>query len=521
MIRSTFAGFTMAQHALSASQRAIDVAGQNLSNVNTAGYTRQRLDLTSINPVGASYGSSSFDNKVGQGVMITGISQIRDPYLDIQYRNQIAKVGTADATDKILERIGNIFDETDTAGIREALNNVISQLRNMAIPAESGERSSDAIIRSACTVLMNAIHQNSTAISSVISDTVDELQNSDIKNVNSCIQQIVELNKTIKNTQVMGNPALELLDQRNQLLDDLATYLPIQVTYETQGAGDSAVDTLKVTFKDKDGNVHNLISDDRGGEFQLETTGGGIPVSLRIKDAVTAEDPLDPTNVNNIDIADLMQNGVLKGKIDMLNKSEVFDGTDIKGIGYYSAMFDRFVDTFATLMNDLNAMDDGAGGTIPQDLFSTTDGSATFTAENIKVSDEWMNDTVSLTRTQTPGAGGTDNTSAYSNILKMIESLSTEKHDFVVFEGTLVSGYDNIQNTQAIERKASSSILSNHLTVLNQISDSKDAISGVNLDEEMMDMMRYQQSYNAAARLMTTLDQLLDKLINETGVVGR
>ena len=126
MIRSTFAGFTMAQHALSASQRAIDVAGQNLSNVNTAGYTRQRLDLASINPVGASYGSSSFDNKVGQGVMMKGIIQIRDPYLDIQYRNQIAKVGTADATDKILEKIGNIFDETDTAAIRTALNDVIS-----------------------------------------------------------------------------------------------------------------------------------------------------------------------------------------------------------------------------------------------------------------------------------------------------------------------------------------------------------------------------------------------------------
>ncbi|CUX49619.1 flagellar hook-associated protein FlgK [Clostridium sp. C105KSO13] len=518
MIRSTFSGFTMAQLALSASQRAIDVAGQNLSNVNTSGYTRQRLDLTSINPIGASFSSSKFDNKVGQGVMMNGITQIRDPYLDIQYRNQIAKAGTADATDQILEKIGNIFDETDSKGIRSAFNDIISQLTNIAQPSEAGEESSDALVRSACTVFLNAIHQNATSIENMIKDVVDELQNSDIKNVNSCIQQILELNTTIKNTQIMGNPALELQDQRNQLLDDLATYLPIEVTYETEGTGSQAVDTLKVTFRDIAGNVHNLISDNKGGEFQLGTAGEGIPVSLKIKDALTADNPSDPTNVNNIDVADLMSNGVLKGKIDMLNKSESFDGTDTKGIGYYSSMFDTFVNTFATLMNGMNATENG---TVAHDLFSTSDGSDTFTAGNIKISDEWMNGTVTLTRTQNTGAGDTENSTDYSNILKMIHELSNKDHDFAVFRGTMLSGYDNIQNTQAIERKASSSILSNHISVLNQISDSKDAVSGVNLDEEVMDMMRYQQSYNAASRLMTTLDQLLDKLINETGVVGR
>ena len=159
MIRSTFAGFTMAQQALSANQRAIDVAGQNLSNINTPGYTRQRLDLASISPVGASFSSSVYDNKVGQGVMMKGISQIRDPFLDIQYRNQIAKVGTADAEDQILERLGEIFDETDSAAVREAFNNVITQLKNMANPQDGGASSTDALVRSSFEVLINAIHE--------------------------------------------------------------------------------------------------------------------------------------------------------------------------------------------------------------------------------------------------------------------------------------------------------------------------------------------------------------------------
>ena len=77
------------------------------------------------------------------------------------------------------------------------------------------------------------------------------------------------------------------------------------------------------------------------------------------------------------------------------------------------------------------------------------------------------------------------------------------------------------QKTQAIERKSSDSILNNRLSVLNQIANSKDAVSGVYMDEEVMNLMRYQQSYNAAARLMTTLDEALNTLINNTGIVGR
>lgn len=532
MIRSTFSGFTMAQMALNASQTAINVVGQNVSNVSTIGYTRQRLDLMSINPVGSSFGSSPFDTKVGQGVMMTGVSQIRDPFLDIQFRNQIARVGTADATDKILQQIGNIFDESTNPGIRDALNKVISQLDLMAKPDSAGESSSEALVRSACEVLINVIRQNGSAVDDITGDLIKKLENTDIANLNSCIQQIVELNKSIKASQVLGNPALELQDQRNLLLDDLATYLPIKVNYSTDTSTGAKVDVLDVTFRDADGNVHTLISGEKGGEFEMSTTGGGVPVSLTIKDALVEVDPNnpnDPNNVNNIDVANLMQNGVLKGTLDMLNKAENFDGSDIKGIEYYGSMFDTFVNTFATVMNDLNAEKDAAGNIIARhDLFTTTDGSGTFTASNIQISEDWKNGTVTITKST---QGGQGNTTEYDNVINMVKALTTDTQRFtytapdgttiVAFEGTMLEGYNNIQNTQAIERTASSTILKNHISVLNQISNSKDSISGVNLDEEVMGLMQHQQSYNAAARLMTTLDQLLDKLINETGVVGR
>lgn len=540
MIRSTFSGFTTAQHALLANQRAIDVAGQNLSNINTAGYTRQRLDLSSISPVGNSLWSSSTDNKVGQGVRMMGISQIRDPFLDIQYRNQIAKVGTADATDQILQQIGQIFDETDKAAIGDALNKVISELKNVANIPNAGESSSDALVRSTFQTLINTIHQNATKLDGVETETIQKLTDTLIPNINKCLTGIKELNNSIKNSQILGNPSLELQDQRNQLLDDLASYLPIQVKYKEDTTAGTKVDVLQVTFRDTDGNVHTLIDDDKAAEFKLDST-GGIPVSLKITDAA------DP-GMDNIEVSDLLGNGVLKGNLDMLNKAEIFDDptSDVRGIGYYRGLFDSFVNKMASVMNDLNAEKDADGNiTVRHDLFTTSDGSGRITASNIKVSEDWMNGKVTLKREQKEGIGGTSSSSQYDNILLMVNALSSDKLTFTnnkqlldndgnpvlddkgnpvyetIFQGTIQGCYNNIQNIQAIERAASSTMLENHMTVLNQIADSKDSVSGVSLDEEVMDLMRYQQSYNAASRLMTTLDELLDKLINSTGIIGR
>ncbi len=507
MIRSTFSGFTMAQQALMASQYSIDVAGQNLSNIYTEGYTRQRLDLASITPEGMSNASSHTFNKVGQGVMMTGVTQIRDPYLDIQYRNQIAKVGTADATDVILEQLGQVFDETDSTAIRSALNDVISQLNSLATTATSGEEANEAVIRSSFEVLFNLVQQNANQLDAIEEGVVDKLKDTIEPTVNDILKDLTSLNETIKNTQVLGSPALELMDQRNSLLDDLATYLPIEVSYSTSNIGGIEVDEMKVSFTDSDGNEHVLVEGVEAGSVSFDAT-TGVPYAFTITDI---------HGTTSADVADKLVNGVIKGNLDMLNKGEGFDDpvTDTRGIPYYREMFDSFVNTMATTLNTMN----GSNGA----LFSTSDGATDFTASNIMVSDEWKNGSVTLKRATDTGAGST----SYDNILKMINALSEDVFEVknasgdTILNGTIQDIYDNLQNVQAIDRKSVSTILDNHITVLNQISTSKESISGVNQDEEVMNLMKFQQSYNAASRLMTTMDEMLNTLINNTGVVGR
>ncbi len=519
MLRSTFSGFSMAQHALLASQRAIDVVGQNLSNVNTAGYTRQRLDLMSISPVQNSMGGAVSETMVGQGVFMDGVTQIRDPFLDIQFRNQLSKVGTADAADQVLEQIGNIFDETDGSAVRTTYNEVISQLKMMASSSTAGESSSEALVRASMDSLLAIIRDNGSDLTELKEDTVANFEESVLFNVQTIVDEVLILNETIRNYQIMGNESLELQDQRNLLLDDLATYIPIEVTYKTEHINGEEVDNLFVAFKDATGTSHNIIAQDKGGFFTMTPT-TGIPVTLTFTDAE------DPTKVT--DVSDIMGDGVIKGNLDMMNQSEVFDGTDIKGIGYYEGIFNKFVDTFAKTLNKMNAVTAADGTVTEMPLFETDDGTTDFTATNIRLSEGWLDGSVTLKKSLdgTVSPGTTD----YSNILYMIETLTETNMEFketvggrevVVFSGSIQDCYDNIQNMQAVDRKANMVILDSRVEVLSQAEGLRASVSEVNSDEEVMDMMRFQQSYNAASRMMTTLDEMLDKLINSTGVVGR
>lgn len=506
MIRSTFAGFTTAQLAMAASQRALDVTGQNIANINTVGYTKQRLDIASLNMKNANLYNSKNNIQVGYGVHMTGVSQLRDPFLDMQYRSQMSKLGTTDAIAAGCEQLEAIFDETAIDGIREALNTITSSLDTLSKPSQVGEQEFDTMVRSNMQILINLFHENATRLQEVRDETAQGFEMSDIPDLNKLLENIATLNTNIKNSQILGNPALELMDERNNLLDELSSYLPITVKYSEQdiGAGQT-VEVMDVTLS-ANGVKYSLISDGNYGSF--DTNISGQPVTLMFQDCFGNA---------NINLTDSLDSGTVKGTLDFLNKSGDFDKTDVKGIGYYEKAFDTLVAEFAKVFNDLNT--DINGNNYP--LFETSDGSQVFTASNIKLSEDWLSGATNILHSKDPNAGSSDN----SNILAMIDALKAEQsftcNGITFFKGSFYDCYSNIESTLAVDIKSAQNTLQNQIAVLNQTANSRDGVSGVQLDEEGMDLMHYNQSYTAAARLMTTLDEALETLINKTGVVGR
>ena len=581
MMRSTFAGFTTAQLAMAASQRSIDVTGQNIANINTEGYTRQRLDIASLNLRNGSFYNSSNSTRVGYGVDMTGISQLRDPFLDAQYRSQIAKLGTTDAQAAGLEKLQVAFDESTTSGIRDAFINLSNALQTLS-KDDGYTKENDTVVRSRMQIIVNLLREKAVSLQDIRHDTQENFRDTDIKDLNATLKNIAELNTSIKNSQVLGNPALELMDERNKLLDELGSYLPINVEYKQKMIGEGySVQVLDVSFTDSEGVSHRLISDGRYGQFSTDVSGQPVTLTLTDADGYTNE------------MTDKLTEGTLKGSLDFMNKSGDFDDSDFKGIGYYEKVLDSLVKTFAEAFNEanqsthqtvqgadgknyllyktndtppvnvfkgedgeyytadttdstkpgttkytrdtkkLNPVYDPAGAKTERPLFETIDGSGNFSALNIKIATGWMDGSYGITNSNNQ-VNGVVGSTANENIVNMINMLSKEYAftakgtaagnngaDVRFYTGSFYNCFANMEVTLGIDISSASTMLNNQITVLNQTANSRDAISGVQLDEEGMNLLHYNQSYSAAARLMTTLDEMLDKLINGTGVVGR
>ena len=581
MMRSTFAGFTTAQLAMAASQRSIDVTGQNIANINTEGYTRQRLDIASLNLRNGSFYNSSNSTRVGYGVDMTGISQLRDPFLDAQYRSQIAKLGTTDAQAAGLEKLQVAFDESTTSGIRDAFINLSNALQTLS-KDDGYTKENDTVVRSRMQIIVNLLREKAVTLQDIRHDTQENFRDTDVKDLNSILKNIADLNTSIKNSQVLGNPALELMDERNKLLDELGSYLPINVEYKQKKIGEGySVQVLDVSFTDSDGVSHRLVSDGRYGEFRTDVSGQPVTLTLTDADGYTNE------------VTDKLTEGTLKGSLDFMNKSGDFDDTDFKGLGYYEKVLDSLVKTFAEAFNEanqsthktvttadgkkylqyttndqppanifqgedgkyyeanaagnepdlakpytddvkkLNPVYDPNGAKTERPLFEKIDPNKDFSALNIKIATGWIDGSYGITNSNNTVNGEVGST-ANENIINMINMLSME-YSFTseakagaaagsqvrFYTGSFYNCFANIEVTLGIDISSASTMLNNQITVLNQTANSRDAISGVQLDEEGMNLLHYNQSYSAAARLMTTLDEMLDKLINGTGVVGR
>ena len=538
-MRSSFAGFTTAQLAMRASQKALDVTGQNIANINTKGYTRQRLDLISFSTGrGVSKYESSMNVKVGSGVLTKGLSQIRDPFLDIRYRNEVANVGTQDQKLAVLKDIEIVFDEVTKNGIQNQISDISNMLQKLS--AEVGNSEFDNLVKSSSDVLTKMFNEYAKQLENIRTEHETNLD-IDVTNINDIIGNIHRLNETIKVNQIHGNSALELQDQRNSLIDELSGYMKIEVKYEIEQITDQvSVEVPKISLVGESGKIP-LIDGNFKTEISKETDADGkTNIKMTMPDIITAPVPpaTDPVVTPQApqEITEEITAGTVKGILDMLNRTGEFDaGTEtVRGIGYYQKSLDLLASKFAEAFNKANREPvfnadgtpqlDGSGNPVftEKNLFASSDGTATITAKNIAISQDWNNGNIGITASvkfDSP-LGSND------NILSMISMLS-EKMQYDtpdgknLFKGSFQEMFTNTGSILALDVKSTTALLENYVTISEEVANLRDNVSAVSLDEEGMNILHYQKSYNAAARLMTALDEALNTVINSMGIVGR
>ncbi len=521
MINSTFGGFMTARLGMSVSQQALNVTGQNITNVGTRGYTRQRLDQVSLNIGGASNKySSQYLINIGNGVLGTGVSQIRDQFLDRRFRNEMAEVGKYNIHASGLQELADILDETklvnDEGGIHNQLGEFWSKLNDLS--THVGDKEYDTMVKVSADSLCKMFNSYAKKLQGVRNNVETDFSTIDVPKVNDILKKIQDLNKSIKTSQIHGDKALELQDERNLLLDELATYVKIDVQYDPVQVTDTlVVDELKIYMPDLEANGQKfaLVDDTECRQFRTQKPQNpGDPWRLEVTPLATDNWPAAGNDITN-----QLTSGSFASSIKLLN------GTDKDSIQYYQTMLDKLANQFASTMNEANKTADGT----EHPLF-TSDGkdatAANITAGNIRIAQAWENNQYGITTTKKNPAveGAADNVLHMMSLMK--QSLQyTQKvpdgaggfRDEVIFEGTFQEFFTNMGVTLGMGVQSGTDMLKNHSALAGDVSDSRDNVSGVSLDEEGMNMMQFSKAYQASARLMTVLDELLDTLINGMG----
>ena len=539
-IRPTFYGFQMAKSALSASQRNIDVTGQNIANINTDGYSRQRANLSAIGTGGLEwkYPVSPSAN-VGLGVNIDSIQRIRDQFLDARYRKENGDNSRYAAIQDVLGSVQTNVDEFVTDSTDHIFTSFMNALQSFQTNADEVEASS--LVRSSAEQFVRTLNSISSNINQIASQQYQQL--SLIKDsVNNIANSLDDLNKEIRMQAILGPVSNELLDKRDMLLDKLSTYGEVKVVEDpTHG--------IWVYFGNGDVGDDSSLPDSRLTDSLLvrgDTVGHNTLDFEAVFNDPNQEGPVRLTwsadNETGNPGGDFMTTtGQIFAYYEMINGMGDLTQTDenldlaTKGIPYYMNIINTFTADFAKTFNDLNTHIYNESSTNPTTvggpLFATKDGSDTINAGNITISQDWQNDPQFLLTTTsefanpnspdyTPGAARND------NVLRMIAAIRDETREFTDPAGNKYTGsfqqYVGYLNSEiSIEINYNDSRKNTSDILLQSADDLRSSIMNVSEDEEAMNLTMYQKSYNAAARYMTVLDEMLNTIINGMGVVGR
>ena len=232
----TFDSFTAARLGIYAAQHGLRVTGNNISNINTSGYTRQRINQVSLKTGGHDMYYSQLDNHVGNGALVNSINQIRDPYLDIRYRNSASDVGYTDTMVSGLKDIAAILDEVGKGENDEKKGDgmLYAQLRGLAdaLRALSADpnKDNDTLVRTSADALVGLFNTYAGKLQTLHDNAVHGFEQ-DVTSVNEILTNIRNLNDSIQESEIHGDGALELRDERNRQIDALSEYMHINVVY--------------------------------------------------------------------------------------------------------------------------------------------------------------------------------------------------------------------------------------------------------------------------------------------------
>lgn len=496
---SNFAGLDVALKALSVSQQAIEVTGHNIANANTTGYTRQRLMTVSIEPAtGIERFAANALSRIGGGVAVKSVDQIRNPFLDGQYRQETSLGSEWSTRADGLGYVESLFNEMSNTGLTEAMTQFSASLQELAkSPAASENRTN--VLQNAISLTETLQHYSNQLFEKQAE--LDQTVSVVTGQINTIAQSIADLNSQIAQYELNGQQANDLRDQRNNQLDSLAVLTNFTSIENNKGQlqirlGDQLlVDHETVRQLTNEKTVANPLNGEANALYSVIWADNGTDVTIN--------------------------SGSLRGTLDFRDGATQND----VGMPYLSQQLDRLTVGLADSFNQIHQ----AGWTLP-DLNNgetSVTGIAFFTTEldefgvakpmtaaNIRVNPAIENNLglIAASNQQITSNAMAGNN---KNALALIDIFSRDDLPGIGSFSGFINGFIS---TIAVEANQANNRTANQKVLTDSLDQQRLSITGVSLDEEMTNLVKYQHSYAAAARLITTIDEMLDTLINRTAV---
>ena len=457
-MESTFSGLSTALSALVGQRRGLETTGENVANANTDGYTRQRTDLMAVG--GGVPAIFSTWQGSGGGVTVAGVSRLRNAFLDSRQRSQHADGAFRADQQQVYGQVESLLAEPGDTGLQAQVGDLWASWHDVAnAPGDLAARS--ALLQQATTVAAT-LNQSSTSLGTLWSTTRDQLD-SLVSDVNSTSARVAELNQAVINSTQAGVPANELADQRDQLVVHLSELVGATATIQPNGGLTVSVGGSTVVA----GSTAR----------QIVSTGAHL-----LSGAVANPVALQWTD-NNSTVA--VPSGQGASVLQTLNN---ILPTQSSGLDAVASSLAAAVNTPHAAGYDLNG---NPGGT----FFSGT------TADAIAVA---ITDPTLVAAASTPGA-----------------TLDGGNATVIADISTAAVGPDSTYRAMIANLAVTAQTANQRSAIQTSLTSGADAAvtseSGVSLDEEMTNMLSYQRAYEAAAKVMTTIDSMLDTLINRTG----
>jgi flagellar hook-associated protein 1 FlgK len=473
---STFGGLNTALTSLYAQKRGLDVTGQNIANASTEGYTRQRLRLAA-NAGGINPGVYSTVDSVGNGVRIAGLDRSRSEYLEERGRTEHGNAAYLTNQTATYNSVEDVFAEPSDTALQARLHDMWDSWNDVANNWQDPSTRSSLIERS--VTVATTLNDAHASLSNQFQAGSNELSTY-VDQVNTLAGTVATMNNKIVVAQQAGLQPNELMDQRDQAVMQLS---------ELAGATTVAQPNGAINVYIGNGPVVSEFS-----ARQVKATG---PTTL---DGITTTDQV------GLQWADtgtgVVAGGTMGSMVDSMN-------TIIPGI---SSQIDAVAQKLATSVNEAHEQGFSIDGTTGEPFF-TVDANGHTDAKSIKVA---IDDPAKVAF------------SSYNPISADPTTAGTLNHDVadqLTDLGNSGSGPDSVYQQMIGQLGVASQASSRRSDIQNSVRDQVDtdrgAESGVNLDEEMTNLLTYQRGYEAASRVLTTVDSMLDQLINRTGLVGR